>query len=70
MSITAHILRKEKEDGPETLTEILLNFVELPCSHSGENMARTVAKILEEYNLQGKVSYILNVDILAISYAP
>ncbi|KAJ3756476.1 hypothetical protein EV360DRAFT_16419, partial [Lentinula raphanica] len=41
MSIIAHVLHKEKEDGPEALTEILLNFVELLCSHSGENMAKT-----------------------------
>ncbi|KAJ3963909.1 hypothetical protein EV361DRAFT_774365, partial [Lentinula raphanica] len=38
MSIMAKILRRGK-DGKEELTSVMLNFAELPCSHSGENMA-------------------------------
>ncbi|KAJ3753122.1 hypothetical protein EV360DRAFT_6558, partial [Lentinula raphanica] len=39
MSIIANVLRKVKDEAPEELTRILINFVELPCSHSAENMA-------------------------------
>ncbi|KAJ3966905.1 hypothetical protein EV361DRAFT_761061, partial [Lentinula raphanica] len=38
MSIIAKMIRRGK-DGSEELTSVMLDFVELPCSHSGENMA-------------------------------
>ncbi|KAJ3753776.1 hypothetical protein EV360DRAFT_27774, partial [Lentinula raphanica] len=38
MSIIAKMMRRGKE-GSEELTSVMLDFVELPCSHSGENMA-------------------------------
>lgn len=55
MSIVVSWLQKS-EDGTEELTTTLLDFIELPCSHSGENMAEALAKTLREYGIDGKVS--------------
>lgn len=55
MSIVVSWLRKLK-DGTEELTESLLDFFELPRLHSGFNMAEAVAKCLEEYGIEAKVS--------------
>ncbi|KAJ3756101.1 hypothetical protein EV360DRAFT_29144, partial [Lentinula raphanica] len=41
ISIMAKIIRRGK-DGTEELTSLLLDFIELPCSHSAENMAKTL----------------------------
>ncbi|KAJ3817206.1 hypothetical protein F5880DRAFT_1631224, partial [Lentinula raphanica] len=42
MSIMVKILRKDKRNGTEKLTSVLLSFMELPCSHSAVNMAKTL----------------------------
>lgn len=55
MSITISRTRKGP-DGKEELVTHLLDFVELPCSHSGANMAEAVAKVLKEYGTEDKVS--------------
>lgn len=55
MSIVVTWLRK-LENGTEELTTTILDFLELPCSHSAENMAEALAKTLEEYGIDGKVS--------------
>ncbi|KAJ3836237.1 hypothetical protein EV361DRAFT_804856 [Lentinula raphanica] len=55
MSIIGKVLRRNQE-GIETLTSVLLDFVELPCSHSGINMAEALIRTLEEYRVQDKVS--------------
>ncbi|KAE9383503.1 hypothetical protein BT96DRAFT_843747, partial [Gymnopus androsaceus JB14] len=57
MSIVVTWLWKGK-DGKEELTTTQLDFVELPCSHSAENMAEALAKVLKEYRIEGKVSTI------------
>ncbi|KAJ3830888.1 hypothetical protein F5878DRAFT_550109, partial [Lentinula raphanica] len=57
MSIITKMLRRDR-DGKEVLTGVLLNFVELPCSHSAINMAKTVAQTLEEYGVADKVSIV------------
>lgn len=44
------------EDGKEEPVIHLLDFVELPCSHTGLNLARCVAKVLKEYGIENKVS--------------
>ena len=49
-------MRKGK-DGKEALVMHLLDFIELPCLHSGENMAEALAKVLKDYGIEDKVSY-------------
>lgn len=56
MSITTSRTRKNK-DGKEELVTHLLDFIELPCSHSGANMAEAIAKVLKEYGIEDKVSF-------------
>ena len=55
MSIVIAWLRK-LDNGTEELTTTILDFVELPCSHSAENMAQALVKMLKEYGIDGKVS--------------
>ena len=55
MSITISQTRKGK-DGKEELVTHLLDFIELPCSHSGVNMAEALAKVLKEYGIEDKFS--------------
>jgi len=55
ISVTTTWLRKGK-DGKEELTTTILDFVELPCSHSAQNMAEALDKILKAYGIDGKVS--------------
>jgi len=55
MSVGTSWLRKLK-NGEEELTSKLLDFFELPCSHSAENMAEALAKVLREYGIDDKVS--------------
>lgn len=55
MSVTVTWLRKTETGGDE-LTTRLLDFIELPCSHSGRNMAEAMGKCLEEYGIANKVS--------------
>jgi hypothetical protein len=43
-------------NGKEELTTLLLDFIELPFSHSAENMAEVLVKILKEYGIEEKVS--------------
>ncbi|KAJ3816948.1 hypothetical protein F5880DRAFT_1493684 [Lentinula raphanica] len=54
MSITVSWVRRMKDD-TEELTTMLLDFFELPCSHSGFNMATAVEKTLREYGIEDKV---------------
>ncbi|KAE9385925.1 hypothetical protein BT96DRAFT_754853, partial [Gymnopus androsaceus JB14] len=54
MSIVIVWLRK-LDNGEEELTTTILDFIELPCSHSAENMAEVLAKVLKEYGIDGKV---------------
>lgn len=54
MSINISRIRSDANDKEESLTH-LLDFVELPCSHSGLNMAECVAKVLREYGIEDKV---------------
>ncbi|KAF5355384.1 hypothetical protein D9757_014613 [Collybiopsis confluens] len=54
MSVTTSWPRKQA-DGKEELFTTLLDFVELPVSHSGENMASAVAKILMLYGIEKKL---------------
>lgn len=56
MSIHVSLVGKDN-DGKEGLTTYQLDFVELPCSHSGKNMAEALAKVLREFGIEGKVSY-------------
>lgn len=56
MSIHFALVAKES-DGKEALTTYQLDFVELPCSHSGKNMAEALARVLKEFGIEGKVSY-------------
>lgn len=55
MSISVSRLRK-REDGVEEPVTHILDFVELPCSHTGRNMAECVVKVLKEYGIENKVS--------------
>lgn len=55
MSITVTWLRKDSEGSEELMTTIL-DFIELPCSHSAKNMAEAVTKLLKEYGIADKVS--------------
>lgn len=55
MSISVSRLRK-REDGVEEPITHVLDFIELPCSHTGRNMAECVVRVLEEYGIQNKVS--------------
>ena len=55
MSIVVTWLQKS-ENGTEELTTTILDFIELPCSHSAENMVEALAKTLKEYGIDGKVS--------------
>jgi hypothetical protein len=58
MSIVISCLRKD-DDGKEVIMAHLLDFVELPCSHSGQNMAECLACILKEYGIESKVSEVV-----------
>lgn len=53
MSITISRLRKTEDGAEEPVTHIL-DFVELPCSHTSRNMAECV--IIKEYSIENKVS--------------
>lgn len=55
MSVTVTWLRKDAE-GHEELTTVILDFIELPCSHSARNMADALAKSLQSYGIDKKVS--------------
>lgn len=55
MSVVVTWLRK-LDNGTEELTTTILDFIELACSHSAENMAEALAKTLKEYGIDGKVS--------------
>ena len=55
MSVKARHVRKGP-NGQEELVTHLLDFVELPCSHSGKNMAEALVKILKEWGIEDKVS--------------
>lgn len=55
MSIVVSRVRK-REDGTEETIMHLLDFVELPHSHSGDNMAEAVENVLREYGIEDKVS--------------
>lgn len=55
MSIATSRLRK-RDDGTEETVTHLLDFVELPHSHSGENMAEALRKVLVDYGIEHKVS--------------
>lgn len=55
LSITVTWLRKDSK-GNEELTTAILDFVELPCSHSARNMAEAVTKTLKGYGIARKVS--------------
>ncbi|KAJ3816387.1 hypothetical protein F5880DRAFT_1494337 [Lentinula raphanica] len=54
MSIMGRIIRNGT-DGQEKLTSVLLDFVELPCSHTAENMANAVEATLKDYGITEKV---------------
>ncbi|KAF5362814.1 hypothetical protein D9757_014266 [Collybiopsis confluens] len=54
MSVITSWPRKQA-DGKEDLFTTLLDFVELPASHSGENMASAVAEILKSYGIEDKL---------------
>ncbi|KAJ3831541.1 hypothetical protein F5878DRAFT_549418 [Lentinula raphanica] len=54
MSIMGRIIRNGT-DGQEKLTSVLLDFVELPCSHTAENMANAVEATLKDYGIREKV---------------
>ncbi|KAF5365839.1 hypothetical protein D9757_012804 [Collybiopsis confluens] len=54
MSVITSWPRKQA-DGKEDLFTTLLDFVELPVSHSGENMASAVAEILKSYGIEDKL---------------
>lgn len=55
MSIATNRTRKGK-DGKEEVVTHLLDFIELPHSHSGKNMAKALAEVLREWGIDGKVS--------------
>lgn len=55
MSISISRLRQREDGVEETITHVL-DFVELPCSHSGRNMAECVVRVLKEYGIENKVS--------------
>ena len=55
MSIVISWIRKGA-DGKEELATDLLDFIELSCSHSAENMAEALPKALKEYGIENKVS--------------
>ncbi|KAJ3967392.1 hypothetical protein EV361DRAFT_807366, partial [Lentinula raphanica] len=63
MSIITKMLHRDR-DGKEVLTGVLLNFVELPCSHSAINMAKTIVQTLEEYGVADKVSIVTSLEWL------
>jgi hypothetical protein len=50
MAITVHFLvGREKKS-------VILDLVELPCSHTGDNMSTVFAKVLEDFGITHKVS--------------
>lgn len=55
MSIIVSYLRKGSNGQEEPVT-YQLDFIELPCSHSGKNMVEAVAHVLKEYGIEDKVS--------------
>ena len=50
MAVTVHLENKEVP------MAMLLDIVELACSHSGFNLAAAFAKILEDFGISDKVS--------------
>lgn len=58
MSIAINRVRK-RDDGTEETVTHLLDFIELPYSHSDDNMAEAVEKVLTEYGIEHKVSQII-----------
>lgn len=58
MNITVTWPRKGK-DGKEELTTKILDFFELPVSHSAENMAEAVVKVLRAYGIEDKVNSVI-----------
>lgn len=51
---------RKKDNKEKELTTTILDFIELPCSHSAMNMANAVKKSLQEYGIEQKVSEIQN----------
>ena len=51
MSINISRLQKH-DNGKEDPVNCLLDFIELPCSHTGLNMAKCVECMLKEYGIQ------------------
>jgi hypothetical protein len=41
------------------LVSMLLDIIEVPCSHSGLNLAKAFANILEDFSVSDKVSTVL-----------
>lgn len=56
MSIATSRIRTH-DDGREEAATHLLDFIELPHSHSGDNMAEAVHNVLVEYGIEDKVSH-------------
>jgi hypothetical protein len=54
LGITAHWISKDWE-----LKSILLDFCHLEGSHSGENMSEVFFKVLKEFGILTKVSYLI-----------
>ena len=69
MSINISRLRKH-DNGKEDPVNHLLDFVELPCSHTGLNMAKCVERVLKEYGIQDKVSLALYTEQRTDTYLP
>ena len=59
MSINISRLQKHNSGKEEPVIH-LLDFVELPCSHTGLNMAKCVVNVLKEYGIEDKVSMFLS----------
>lgn len=55
MSIAPNRPQNGKDGKKEVITH-LLDFVKLPHLHSGKNMAKTLAEVLTEWGIVGKVS--------------
>lgn len=55
MSINISRLQEAADGREESITH-LLDFMRLPCSHSGFNMATFLSKVLKEYGIEYKVS--------------
>jgi hypothetical protein len=59
LGITAHLITNEWE-----LKSFLLDFIKIDGEHSGENIKDTFLKSLRKFNIESKVRFFINSEII------